>query len=592
MSSLAQSPTVEALPEARPNSSPLVTVRLLKALCRFVETHGWIAFAAVSSLCGWVHLSTLASRHLDHDELYTFYIAQAPTLKQLLVLTRTIDLHPPLSYLLIRASFAIFGISSWSCRLPSALAFFLTTALVYWLVARIVSPIYGIVSILFLWSVPYTYMADEARPYSLLLCFSTLMLVSWYRAAEESGSGVTAHERRFALVGLAVGGFGLLLSHILGVLPYGAFFAAELVRSYYRRKLDWGLWSALLGPFVSVLTYLPLFRVQSTLLYTHDYRPTPMRIVNFYLGAIRFLTIPFVVVALLSVLWPLLRRSPLRAPLDSVARNPMTAALRPLWFLLFCFSLAPIGVGLIFARTGTAFFDRYGFVALIPIAVIPAVVLGFRIQRNQTAGVAVALLLSTVLWLNASGRYWLIEQLGTFAPPSAAKWVLNSLALPPILYVPVKPLVAPHMQKDFEAAGPVSNLDAVDPDLPLVANTGLTFLEVDQQGDAALTKRLYLLNDSQSAALIAHDTVFENYDRLTKVFPIRGHVEQYCSFISTHPRFLALGAYNHPQGWLLKKLDMDGAGLRIIGTYQGITEEAQLYEVTVLQADTGCHTPR
>jgi hypothetical protein len=130
----------------------------------------------------------------------------------------------------------------------------------------------------------------------------------------------------------------------------------------------------------------------------------------------------------------------------------------------------------------------------------------------------------------------------------------------------------------------VSNLDAIDPDLPLVANTGLTFLEIDRQGDADLTKRLYLLNNRQAAASIAHDTVFENYDRLTKVFPIRGKVEPYCAFISEHPRFLALGAYNHPQGWLLKKLDMDGADLHIVGTYAGITEEAQLYEVTVLKA--------
>ena len=162
--------------------------------------------------------------------------------------------------------------------------------------------------------------------------------------------------------------------------------------------------------------------------------------------------------------------------------------------------------------------------------------------------------------------------------------MFNALALPPIITERVKPRVPPHLQKALEAARPVTSLDAVDPDLPLVANTGLTFLEIDRQGDAELTKRLYLLNDRKSAASIAHDTVFDNYDRLKKVFPIRGRVEPYCAFISEHPRFLALGAYNHPQGWLLKKLDMDGADLHMIGTYGGITEEAQLYEVTVLRA--------
>src|ERR1700682_1700636 len=148
MSSLAQTPVISTQGEVHSDSSPFVTVRLLQAISRFIDTHGWIVFAAVSAACGWIRLNTLASRHLDHDELYTFYIAQAPTLRQLLALTRTIDLHPPLSYILIRASFAIFGVNSWSCRLPSVLAFFFTVALVFWLAKRILSPLYGIISVL------------------------------------------------------------------------------------------------------------------------------------------------------------------------------------------------------------------------------------------------------------------------------------------------------------------------------------------------------------------------------------------------------------------------------------------------------------
>src|SRR6202158_4845952 len=207
MSLLEQSPTISAQSEIHADSSPFVTVRVLQAISRFVETRGWVAVAAVTSVCGWIRLNSLASRHLDHDELYTFYIAQAPTLRQLLALTRTIDLHPPLSYLLIRASFAIFGVSSWSCRLPSVLAFFFAVALVFWLAKRVLSPIYGIISVLFFWSVPFTYQGDEARPYSLLLCFTALMLVSWYRATEAPNSNFTSYDRRFALLTLTIGGF-------------------------------------------------------------------------------------------------------------------------------------------------------------------------------------------------------------------------------------------------------------------------------------------------------------------------------------------------------------------------------------------------
>jgi len=129
----------------------------------------------------------------------------------------------------------------------------------------------------------------------------------------------------------------------------------------------------------------------------------------------------------------------------------------------------------------------------------------------------------------------------------------------------------------------VSDLDAIDPDLPLVANTGLTFLEIDQEADAELTARLYLLNDRQAATAIAHDTVFENYDRVKRVFPS----EASRPLLRLYRGASALsrpGRLQPSQGWLLKKLDRDGANLHLIGVYRGITEEAQLYEVTVLKA--------
>jgi hypothetical protein len=464
------------------------------------------------------------------------------------------------------------------------LAFFLTVALVFWLAKRILSPLYGIISVLFFWSVPFTYEADEARPYSLMVCFTALMLVSWYRATETPDSNFISSDRRFALLILTVGGFGLLLSHVLGVLPYAAFFAAEVVRFSIRRKSDWRLWTALLAPSISGLTYLPLIHTHSGILFTDEYHATPMRIVSFYSWSVRFLPIPLMLVALLACLWPIVRRRASQDQRQATPPAPLPAALRPLAFLLACLALIPVGVGVLFAHTGTAFFDRYGIVVIIPVVLIPVLLLGYRTQRNQMAGIAVALVLSVTLFLNTAGKIWLIEQLGNLAPPRVARYALNVLSLPLMITGRVKPRVAPHLQKALDAAPAVSNLDAIDPDLPLVANTGLTFLEIDRQGDAELTKRLYLLNDRQAAASIAHDTVFENYDRLTKVFPIRGKVEPYCSFINEHPRFLALGAYNHPQGWLLKKLDMDGADLHIVGTYAGITEEAQLYEVTVLKA--------
>lgn len=580
---LAPSPTISMRSELS-HSTPFITVRLLRATARFVDAYGWILIALFLAVSGWFLLNDLGSRHLDHDELYTFYIARAPTLRQLFELTRTVDLHPPLSYLLVRGSLGIFGATAWSCRLPSILAFLATLVLIFRLVTQILSPLYGTISVLFFWSVALTYQPDQARPYSLLLCFSAFMLASWYRAIASGDSYTSRNSRFLTLLSLTMGGCALLLSHVLGVLPYASFLAAELVRFSMRRKSDWQLWIALLTPAISILTYLPLIRHRSGILFTDEYTPTPARIFNFYWDSLRFVAVPLALVALILCLWPARRTALAEKP--QAAPAPPRTVLYPLAFLLLCMALIPVGIAIVFAHTGTAFFERYGVVAFLPIAIIPSLLLGFRTQRNHMAGLTVALALSTILFLNTSGKVWLIQQLGNLTPPAVARHILNALTLPKLLIEPVKPMAPPELLKALESARPLSNLDGIDPDLPLVANTGLTFLEMDRQASAELANRLYLLNDRDFAAAIAHDTVFENYDRLKKVFPIRGKVEPYCAFVGEHPRFVVVGAYNHPQGWLLKKLDMDGANLKVIGTYTGITEDAQVYEVTV--ANFGC----
>jgi hypothetical protein len=116
----------------------------------------------------------------------------------------------------------------------------------------------------------------------------------------------------------------------------------------------------------------------------------------------------------------------------------------------------------------------------------------------------------------------------------------------------------------------------------VLANTGLTFIEVDHQETAQVAQRLYMLTDDDAASTIAHDTVFAHYQEVKEAFPmIRGRVEPYQAFIAAHPRFVVVGAYNNPQGWLLRKLDRDGAKLRVIGRCAGYSEDCQIYEVSV-----------
>jgi len=524
-------------------------------------------------------MRSLSTRHLDHDEIFTFYIAQAPTLRQLFELTHTVDLHPPLSYLLVRGSFAIFGVSSWSCRLPFLLSYLVATALLFYLLSRLSSPLYGLIGTLFLWSTPSARLAGEARPYAMLLCFTSLMLVSWHQGVE----GEPPRRRRWALALLAAGGFGLLLSHVLGVLAFAAFIGAELIRLWICRKPDWHLWIALLAPVICVLTYLPLIRTHSTMQFADEYHVTPLRIVSFYWESIRYVVTPLVLIALLALLWPVFRK-----PTSAPSTANLHSIRVPFAFLLAALSLVPLAIGILFARTSTAFFDRYGVVWLVPFAVVPAIALAHYTQRDRLAAAATALFVAVILFFNTSGKAWVVEQVSNLAPARAASKLLYVLSLPPIM-PPSYPPIPSYLQAALDTAPSVSHLDTIAPQLPVVANTGLTFMELDREESAQVAQRLYMLTDEVAASTIAHDTVFAHYERVVAAFPIRGKIEDYCTFVSAHPRFVVVGAYNNPQGWLLRKLDQDGAELHLVGICQGYSEECQIYEVSVGRGE--CQKP-
>lgn len=573
MSSFVRSQPLRTIPRVDLRSSRFLTVRLLHFVANFTETHGWLLFAVTCFGCGWGAMNAMVTRHLNHDELFTYYIAQAPSLRQLLTDSHTVDLQPPLAYLLVRGSFAILGVSSWSCRLPFLIAYFFTAGLLFYFLRRLLSPVYGLIGTLVLWSNPCAYLAREARPYSILLCFTTLMLVSWYEAGAEYGPNV---RRIGALAAVMLSGFGLLLSHVFGALVYACFFVAELLRFWIRRKTDWRLWIVLLSPLFSIVSYLPLLHNHSTMLFAKEYRVTPTLLLSFYWESVRFLITPLAFIAVCALLWPRFRNRPTEA-IQALSR----ATYIPFGFILVAFSLMPLAIGILFARMGTAFFNRYGVVWIISLAIVPALALGYRSRNDRIAGTTAALLLIVIFFFNAAGKPWLVDQVSNLVPPGAAAKLLYVLAVPPIIPVQFPPTPA-YLQAELATAPVISHLDSVAPELPLVANTGLTFIEVDHQESALVAQRLYMLTDEEAASTIAHDTVFAHYEAVKAAFPeIRSKIESYQAFIATHPRFVVVGAYNNPQGWLLRKLDRDGATLRAIGTCTGYSEDCQIYEISM-----------
>jgi Dolichyl-phosphate-mannose-protein mannosyltransferase len=547
---------------------------LIPRIANFVNAHGWAVFTAVSLWRVSMLLPGMYSRHLDHDELYTSYIAQAPNIGHLLRLTRTIDLHPPLSYLLVRISYALFGVSSWSSRLPFLAAFVVTSALLFLFMTRLLSPLYGLIAILMMWSSPYARLATEARPYAMVLSFTALVLVSWHEVIQTERHAASL----WALAGVVAGGFGLLLSHVLGALAFGAFFAAEIVRFLIRRKPDWRLWAALVVPLLSVVSYLPLIHIQSGLLFTEYSQASPRRLAICYWEHLRYLIAPLTLLVPIAVGWRFFSKQ----PTETSERETATTGISLRWLLFFLF-IVPLEIEIIFSRTGAPFYERYGVVAMIPCVVFPAIFLAYHTHRDRFAASAVAGLLAVLLILNTSAKAWLVENLSNIARPKTAAGVLYFISPPPIAPPELKvPSVPKNLEGALNSAPKVLHLDDVDPGLPLVAGSGPTFLVIDKYGDTALTQRLYLLTDHEAAATIVHNTVFDRYELVKAVFPIRGQVEPYCAFLRKHSEFLVLGGYNYPDTWVVRKLEMDGSVLSIVGTYDDdVLEEHQIYKVRV-----------
>ena len=118
-----------------------------------------------------------------------------------------------------------------------------------------------------------------------------------------------------------------------------------------------------------------------------------------------------------------------------------------------------------------------------------------------------------------------------------------------------------------------------DPQMPLVAASGLAFLEMQRRESPALLRRTYYLTDTQAALRFAHATIFEGLPEEAKLFHITSRVEPYAAFLSQHPVFYVLGTYDYPEEWLLRKLQSDGARIEVLGRVEGSYKDHELYRV-------------
>ncbi len=468
-----------------------------------------------------------ASRYLWHDELYTYYIAKSPSLIALWQNIR-LDLNPPLIFLAERFSLKAFGDNLYSARIPSILGFLVGSLCFGKFVANRLRPAYGILAVLVFWATPFEYFATEARPYGLVIGFFGLAMLAWQKAIQPNRSASSV-----MLLGFTV--FGMMCSHVLGLIYIVPFALVELLRWYRARHFDWALWAALVLPSVLLVIYIPLMSRYQEGAFPAVTQASPAKLIGFFYRMLEPESLCF----LLALCFGLLAGSRKRRVSDDT-----TPSLPPLeWAFTWALILIPVLVTAAMMRSHGVAFPRYSGPAVFLFGILFAFLLALFTHSSRSAAAAAGCVL--LLYLLGSNAGTALGAMRAFRT--------RNLPRPPL---------------------PIA---AVRPDLPLVAASGINFLELDRYADPATVSRLHYLTDREYAIRYAHATIFEGMPNLIGKFPIRATIEPYREFVADHPYFLVLGQMNYPEDWLLRRLADIHASLQYLGDYSG----SQLYLVTM-----------
>jgi hypothetical protein len=527
----------------------------LGTVAAWCEAHpGWMIGLIVALYVPAVlELSHL--KPLWHDELYTLFIARSTTVREMWDLARVYDLNPPLPFLLTHACYRVFGVNTLTTRLPEMLGFLAAILCLFAIVRRRMGALFGLFAALLLMASVNFPLAVEARPYGLMFGFFLAAILSWQHAAAPE-----ANHRIFWTLSLALALSGLLLSHVFGVAATGALLAAELTRSLQQRRIHLSIAAALLLPFAVTLLYVPLFANHGAAMYPLAFQVSFTKIALFYL----YLTTSETAVVFLLLAAVTLLLGAGQFGFHVPAHGPRWSFNRAEWLLIWALLALPLALMLLLMHSHGAFFLRYGAIA------------SFALEMAFVALIArLTLSISSDGW-QPDPRVALLGAIAALVISGLPIQIAHSIADGAIL-----PTRA-HSEPKLQPCEACARTAALDPSIPLVAASGLTFVEMNYRESDATTARLYYLVDPQASNLYSHANIFERMPQITAAFHLRGHSEPYTAFVAQHKHFFVLGMKNYPEDWLLPKLKDDGASIKFLGYMPGEYHiSSELYEVTL-----------
>ena len=466
-------------------------------------------------------LATIAwakSERFWFDELFTYYVALQPTLRDLwAALTAPIDQQPLFFFLVTRGASHLTSDPYVGLRLPGMFGFWLLNMCVFFYTSRRSTALWGLVAMLALYLTPAFYYAHEARPYGLAVGFAALALLCWQNAA----AGIW---RATSLVGLAFGVAAAISSSFYAALIVAPLALGEITRSLSKRSIDFGVWVALTCGAGVGLLYLPLVAG-----YVHSFparnwaSPTTRTIFDLYANLLDKTVLAAVLVLLAAgIQW--MRPAPPPGHGHANARRPLIYE--------------------VVAAAGFLLLPCLGYLAAVSVTKMIA----FRYVLSTVIGFSI-LAAWTLYGRTRSSAVWGIALVCILAASAAADQVMA---------------FRNEIPSRLSETTRLRTLLSGQPDtLPVVVDDPIRSLELFHYERSDVTSRLYYLIDPAASLRFGATPYEEGTDWLlmNRFMPVRAEMEE--PFRRRTKRFL-LYTTGSPLGFVLAQLTAEGADIHLL----------------------------
>ena len=508
---------------------------VLERIGEMVDRHAGVIVGVLLCLFFVALVGEASTAYLWYDELVVVRVAGLPHWHDIWNFYASgLDTIGLLYALVLHAVLRLPASAEISARLPSIVAFLAMMLCTFVFVRRRYPAVYAFAMLLLVVTYPLFTVATFAKSYAFELAGLAFAMICWQSAMDERG-------RLWSAIGVWCGLALAIYSHSFAIFLFVPFAAAQGLRDYWRKKVDWPVWAALIL-FPAAL--LPVMRgmMRASKLYGSNFWSKPssalmkQTYIDYFVENWRFLLILLAAALIVSAV--LAGRDDAEVPEQAGMRGFST----PEWMFVVMLSALPIYV---LPASYLLHAYRADYVASFAIGLAILFVAAFAEQAkgSQAAGVVLLVLFASVT---------LRVELKTI--PLGVRTLEHPSS------------VHAKLAEEYGSAAWVKLLEGSD--LPVLLGDHLLYTRLEYYVPAEVKQRLYFLTDfAEVGKYPLSETSQRNFLLFGKLLSYQ--TMDVGGFLPEHPHFLlAVGPMTGtlwlPQ-YLMDQAKEGNASLRLLG---------------------------